>query len=188
MTLPLDQPLTPARLPSGRWAKGQSGNPKGRENQANSLAARVQTLTRNGQDIIAFLLSVLAGEATGIVRLGGKGKWHDAPASLADRLHAAEILLDRGWGKPGQSLALSGQVDHLHSLATWSLEDLDALVVAKDRLMASGWKPPAELAPGAVVEGEVVDSDADMGDEKAVSATAAHADNRNQDDEIETHL
>ena len=45
---------------------------------------------------------------------------------------------------------ISGQLDVRHSLASWSLEELDALIAAKDQLLASGWTPP-EL--GQVVEG-----------------------------------
>jgi hypothetical protein len=51
-------------------------------------------------------------------------------------------------------------VDHRHSLASWSDEELEELIEAKNQLMASGYKP--ELAAGQVVEGEVVVAQDDL--------------------------
>lgn len=66
---------------------GQSGNPGGRPKGESALkeAARLQT-----EPSIAVVVAALS----------------DADARV--RLKAAEILLDRGWGRPGQAVELSG--------------------------------------------------------------------------------
>ena len=46
----------------------------------------------------------------------------------ATRISAAEMLAARLWGRPLQEVQLSGQVDHLHLLASWSDEELEQLV------------------------------------------------------------
>jgi hypothetical protein len=72
------------------WVKGQSGNPKGRPKAPEDIAAlcRVHTV-----ECINVLVETM--------RL----------KSHKDRIQAAQTLLDRGWGKPRQSVELSADSD-----------------------------------------------------------------------------
>jgi hypothetical protein len=71
----------PERLRRYRWHPGQSGNPGGR---MSALARRVRQATHDGQDLVDFLVAVAS----------------DPSERTRDRLHAAEMLLSRGWGRP----------------------------------------------------------------------------------------
>jgi HEAT repeat protein len=71
------------------FQKGQSGNPGGRPKEC----AEVKALAReHGAEAIAKLVELMRGE--------------DARVAKA----AADALLDRGFGKPAQSMELSGAV------------------------------------------------------------------------------
>lgn len=72
------------------WKPGQSGNPSGRP---RSLALVIRQMTKQGQEIVEFLLDVMRGG--------------DDEFKGSDRLKAADMLLDRGgWPKvePTQGL------------------------------------------------------------------------------------
>jgi len=68
-----------------KWAKGESGNPGGRPKGLGDIReiARAHTATA-----IDTLVSVL----------------EDAKANPSARVSAANALLDRGWGRPAQTL------------------------------------------------------------------------------------
>ena len=73
-------------------------------------------------------------------------------------------LIAKASGLLVQKVEVSGAVDHRHSLASWTVEELDALVAAKALLLASGYRPElpvvAEtLESGTVVEGSVTRRD-----------------------------
>lgn len=75
-----------ARKP-GTFRKGQSGNPGGRPKEC----AEVKALAReHGAEAIAKLVELMRGE------------------DLRTAKAAADSLLDRGYGKPGQAVELSG--------------------------------------------------------------------------------
>ena len=74
---------------------GESGNPGGRP---KGLASLVREKTRDGEELVAFMLKVLRGKQ----RVNG-----NAP-SLALRMEAAAWLADRGFGKAVQQMELSG--------------------------------------------------------------------------------
>jgi len=83
--LPVPQSTQPSRRvdpPVGtRWKPGQSGNPGGR---SKGLQRRVRELVgEDGDKLATFLLSVL----------------NSRKEKTSDRLEAAKILLERGWGK-----------------------------------------------------------------------------------------
>ena len=67
------------------WAKGQSGNPSGRPKVVGELRdlARVHTT-----DALETLVSIC----------------NDSEAPAASRVAAAALLLDRGYGRPAQSI------------------------------------------------------------------------------------
>lgn len=81
----------------GTFKKGKSGNPGGRPKEA----AEVKELAREyGAEAIAKLVELLRG--------------NDPRTSKA----AADSLLDRGFGKPGQSVEMSGP-DGAPLTVTW---------------------------------------------------------------------
>lgn len=69
------------------WVKGQSGNPAGRAKSEYALRDYARTFTEEALQTIV-----------GIMR--------DERASADVRLRAAETLLNRGWGRAPQSVAL----------------------------------------------------------------------------------
>jgi hypothetical protein len=82
-----------AAVPRGRpFVKGQSGNPGGRP---RSFAAVIRAHTRDGEELVRFMLKVFRGEL--------------ADAKVKDRVDAATWLADRGFGKPTQGLEVTGR-------------------------------------------------------------------------------
>lgn len=79
------------RGPGRPFLKGQSGNPGGRP---KGLVSAIREQTRDGEELVTFMLRVFRGEAG---------------ARLRDRLEAATWLADRGFGKPTQAMELSGK-------------------------------------------------------------------------------
>jgi hypothetical protein len=70
----------PLRVVGRPFEKGQSGNPGGRP---KGIAARAREATGDGAALIAYLVAVVENPAE----------------RTADRLEAAKLLLDRGWGR-----------------------------------------------------------------------------------------
>jgi hypothetical protein len=67
---------------------GYSGNPGGRPKGSRELLTLVRESTRDGRTLINVLAQIAEGKPV----LGRK-------PTLADRMRATELLLDRGWGK-----------------------------------------------------------------------------------------
>jgi Family of unknown function (DUF5681) len=85
--------MTPAnRGVSGRFLPGASGNPTGRP---KSFAAIVQAETKDGAELVAYMLGVLRN-----------GK---QPTAL--RMAAAQWLADRGFGRAVQTVEVDASVD-----------------------------------------------------------------------------
>jgi hypothetical protein len=66
---------------------GRSGNPSGRP---KGLVTAIREQTRDGEEIVVFMLGVMRGEVHG--------------ARARDRIEAATWLADRAFGKPVQTL------------------------------------------------------------------------------------
>jgi hypothetical protein len=95
--------------PTGRggFAKGQSGNPGGRRRELANLRAEARRHTGPALQTVLKLMRSGRSEA---VRLG-----------------AAQTILDRGWGKPIQSLQVDGRflTKKLSELTPSELEALE---------------------------------------------------------------
>jgi hypothetical protein len=89
-----------------RWKPGFSGNPAGRKPSFLDLAAQVRHVTSNGTELAEFLLAVVRGEAIP-VSPSGRTAQPQRP-TLAHRLTAVEMLLNRGWGRARETLELLG--------------------------------------------------------------------------------
>ena len=82
-----------ARTEVGHWAAGVSGNPGGYSKEKRQAVARVADIAReHTPQAIATLASIM----------------NDHEAARNTRIAAANALLDRAWGRPPQSVELSG--------------------------------------------------------------------------------
>lgn len=78
------------------WKPGQSGNPGGRSPRVGPNGETVAELARaHTKDAIDCLVEVLTGKGN----------------EPRDRIAAANALLDRGWGKPKESVDLDARVE-----------------------------------------------------------------------------
>src|SRR5215831_788708 len=80
------QPIV--RPVNGRFAPGVSPNPSGRPKGTRNFAHTIQLQTKDGEELVRFMLRVFRGKLTG------------AKARPEDRMAAATWLADRGFGKP----------------------------------------------------------------------------------------
>ena len=95
-----------AGSPSTRWQKGQSGNPGGRPKVIGDLQEQARQWA---PEALEALREIAASR--------------DAPASA--RVSAASALLDRGYGKPAQSI--DAKVSNEPSMAQLHLQALKEL-------------------------------------------------------------
>src|SRR5437016_1636251 len=73
------------------WEKGQSGNPGGRPRESEELKRLILENSKNGRLLVEILFDFL----------------HHASLER-DRLAAAKLLLEYGFGRPIQSMNLAG--------------------------------------------------------------------------------
>lgn len=92
------------------WRKGQSGNPGGRP---RGLASRVREATRDGEDLVEFMLNVLNGKIK---------------ATPRDRIESAKWLADRGFGRSVEvSATLTAQLDSSGAVQGMADDQLEQL-------------------------------------------------------------
>ena len=106
----------PEQLEPYQWVPGKSGNPTGRPKLGTALAEKVRKATRDGGSLIRLLTDIAGG--------------HLPEAKVSDRLAAADILLNRGWGKAIQQVDMDVDVNithHLDAFTTQQLRDLLSL-------------------------------------------------------------
>jgi len=96
-------PLKPGEKPRGArsWGPGQSGNPGGRPSLKNARAIIEELTGESARTLYEMVVAVaLDPPAKQEKRFG-------FAATFADRLAAARVLLERGWGAPRQVLSTS---------------------------------------------------------------------------------
>ncbi|KAF1045618.1 hypothetical protein [Xylophilus sp.] len=89
------------------WAKGRSGNPGGRSPRVGPNGETLAQLAReHTADALATLVAVCNGEV-------GKPDKDNPKLTIIeakDRISAANAILDRGWGKPKESVDIDANV------------------------------------------------------------------------------
>jgi hypothetical protein len=96
------------RTSAGTFAPGVSGNPGGRP---KGIASYVRSKTRDGEQIVKFMLDVFHGKA---IKAGRKSRTTgdrivlDVVPTLTERIEAAHWLAERGFGKAVQAMEVSG--------------------------------------------------------------------------------
>ena len=130
----------PPRATGGRFAPGVSGNPNGRP----KVAAAIRELAReHGHAAIDRLVQLMNSK--------------DEMVSL----HAARALLDRGYGRPEQAIAVSPGAAFAEGAVTVTTQVEAAAVYARlmrgdlpleaVRFEPTGLPAPAEASPGATI-------------------------------------
>lgn len=87
----------------GRWKKGESGNPNGRPKIPEDVKEAFKNATPKAIETLQTILD-------------------NPEARDGDKIRAAEIILDRAWGKPTQSMELDGKVDTAPTVITFAGE------------------------------------------------------------------
>lgn len=110
----------------GKWVKGQSGNPRGRARTPPELTEACRRLSTDAVSVLGAIL-------------------RSKKSRPQDRIRAAEVLLDRGYGKAAQTVELSGPEGGPIPVAVepWSDDDLAALL---ERMARSGSLPVSGAA------------------------------------------
>lgn len=106
---PLKTTITTGGVTGKGWKRGESGNPGGRP---KGLAQMVRSKTKNGKELVEFMLNVMRGmilnTRTFTDKEGNEHSVEEGPL-IRDRIAAVEWLADRGFGKVQTELMLSGQ-------------------------------------------------------------------------------
>ncbi|MCJ2030725.1 DUF5681 domain-containing protein [Methylobacterium sp. J-043] len=121
--------LSPEACRARGWKKGQSGNPKGKPPVIREVVELAKQQTENA---IEALVSIMGNEKS----------------NASARVQAAVALLDRGWGRPKQSVDV--KVDHDASglaAALLALRERETMAVADQRPIIE-----AETIEATVVE------------------------------------
>jgi hypothetical protein len=104
----MGQTTVPGRPWLRPWQPGQSGNPAGRPPSFLDLAVQVRHLTHNGTELVHLLLAIARGDAIPLPGRNGNRALHPQRPNLNQRMQAAQLLLDRGWGRAKEVIELLG--------------------------------------------------------------------------------
>lgn len=132
----------------GRWGPGQSGNPSGRPAGLADVRAAARAYTQEALDTLASVI-------------------RDAGASPAARVAAATALLDRGWGRPEQAVAITSTAtdapegDRVLALREAAVAALAALAgrAALSPTVDAIARPDAPTAPGGATPARPAQAD-----------------------------
>jgi hypothetical protein len=159
-------PNAAANLTS-RWKPGVSGNPQGGRLSTLKLAGYIRGLTQNGRELTDFLLSVMRGEPLSLPgKNGGQSAGQRARPRPELRVRAAEILLDRAFGKAKELIELVGEPSDATSLRRTVIAHMTeeeqaqlrtVLQTAIERAARAGALPPG---PGSGAPGTAPDDGA----------------------------
>jgi protease II len=94
-----------ARLRSGAQ-QAHGGKRAGSGRKPDWLKTKCADLVDRNK-LLEFVASVANGDETE-THYDKEGNAYEGAATIKDRLHAVEMLLERGYGKPAQSVELSG--------------------------------------------------------------------------------
>ena len=101
-----------------------------------ALAARMST--KQGRDILTFLLQVM----------------RDGREMTSDRIQASKLLLERGWGRAPIEVHI--EVEETITLKSYSLDDLMSMKKAMDEL---------DVIPPKAIEAKILEDDEEDGDD-----------------------
>ena len=107
---------------TGRFVPGNTSNPGGRP---KGLARKIRAeVGDDAEEIVCFMLMIL----------------RDQKASYKERMQAATWLADRGYGKPTQSLELTGEIRI--DVQAFTDEELDTLQALLEKGVRAGVSLP----------------------------------------------
>jgi hypothetical protein len=90
------------------WKPGESGNGFGHAVISRSLAAYARKRTRNGRELVDFMLHVMRGEPLPVRATRSHRARYPQTPKVEHRMVAAQWLADRGWGKAKELIELQG--------------------------------------------------------------------------------
>jgi hypothetical protein len=91
------------------WKPGVSGNPLGMGLSKIKLAVQIRRISQDGREMIDLLFSVMRGEPLPLPgKLGRNGSGRPPRPSPELRVKAAEMLLDRAFGRSKENHRADG--------------------------------------------------------------------------------
>lgn len=101
----------PGGITGRGFMPGRSGNPKGSTHRQKGLAALVRRSTKQGKELVGFMVDVARGKfiKISVTTLAGTVVEVERRATVRDRMEAVAWLADRGWGKAKEVIQLEGE-------------------------------------------------------------------------------
>ena len=97
--------------PTNAWKKGVSGNPGGRP----GVPKHVRELAKQHTEMSIYALAKIVGDET---------------EKVSGRVRAAEVLLNRAWGRPPEALEITGAGGGPIQLQQEAKDDLASLIAS----------------------------------------------------------